>query len=146
MLVIITSKPLNHHNVSGFSLLLLFYFYKGIFVIKTQQLNIDLLDSYLETLGTDILLEMLELYIQQSATYLDNIDSARQQQSQQLWQDHCHKMKGATASVGLLGVHTKLVSIEKLNGMWLEKIDHVKELIGLNNQGISAFKIWLATK
>lgn len=111
-----------------------------------EQLDVNLLDGYLDTLGQDIVQQMLDLYIQQSTTYIDDIADAAKQESQDLWQERCHKMKGATGSVGLLATHAKLVVIEKLTDAWSEKSSHVIELISLNEQAISAFKEFLASK
>ena len=111
-----------------------------------EQLDVNLLDGYLDSLGKDIVQQMLDLYIQQSITYLDDITDSLKQESQGLWQEHCHKMKGATGSVGLIAVHSMLVKIEKLSDLWPEKSIHLAELIKINKKAIDAFNIWLASK
>ena len=113
---------------------------------KIEQLDVNLLDGYLDSLGQDIVQQMLDLYIQQSVTYIEDIKDALEQESQELWQERCHKMKGATGSVGLLVAHAKLVAIEKLSDSWLEKTTYLSELGDINEQAIAAFKAWLAEK
>jgi len=115
-------------------------------VNNIEQLDINLLDGYLDSLGSDIVQQMLDLYIQQAITYIADIMDSIEQESQELWQEHCHKMKGATGSVGLLDAHSKLVEIEKLSGSWTEKSLYVAELVAINKESIDAFKIWLASK
>jgi HPt (histidine-containing phosphotransfer) domain-containing protein len=115
-------------------------------VNNIEQLDVNLLDGYLESLGLDIVEQMLALYIQQSITYLDDISDSLEQESQTLWEERCHKMKGATGSVGLLAAHAKLVAIEKISDQWAEKSTHMSELIEINRKAIDAFKTWLASK
>lgn len=111
-----------------------------------EQLDVNLLEGYLDSLGKDIVQQMLDLYIQQSITYIDDIADSLKQESQELWQERCHKMKGATGSVGLINVHAKLVSIEKLSGSWPEKSTHFVDLIAANKQAVEVFKTWLLSK
>ena len=111
-----------------------------------EQLDVNLLEGYLESLGLDIVEQMLELYVQQSITYIDDIADSLQQKSQELWKERCHKMKGATGSVGMLAAHAKLVEIEKISGQWTEKAIHMSELVEVNKRAIDAFKTWLASK
>lgn len=111
-----------------------------------EQLDVILLDGYLDSLGHDIVQQMLDLYIQQSVTYIDDITDSLEQESQELWQERCHKMKGATGSVGLLTAHAMLVNIEKLADSWPEKAIHLSKLVTENEKSIDAFKVWLASK
>lgn len=113
---------------------------------KIEQLDINLLDGYIDSLGQSIVQQMLDLYIQQSITYIHDIADAVIQESQELWQERCHKMKGATGSVGLVSLHAKLVTIEKLTDSWSEKNKHAEELVVANEQAVNAFKQWLLTK
>jgi len=115
-------------------------------VNNIEQLDVNLLEGYLESLGPDIVEQMLALYIQQSITYLDDISDSLEQKSQALWEERCHKMKGATGSVGLLAAHAKLVAIEKISDQWSEKSTYMSELIEVNRESIDAFKTWLASK
>jgi HPt (histidine-containing phosphotransfer) domain-containing protein len=115
-------------------------------VNNIEPLDVNLLEGYLESLGLDIVEQMLALYIQQSITYLDDISDSLEQKSQALWEERCHKMKGATGSVGLLAAHAKLVAIEKISGQWAEKSTYMSELIEVNRNAIEAFNTWLASK
>ena len=109
-----------------------------------NQLDTDLLAGYVDNLGKDIVQQMLDLYIQQSVVYLRDIKEAITECSQPLWQEHCHKMKGATGSVGLTSVHAKLVAIEKSNDTWDVKEGYYNELAELNNAAITSFTTWLS--
>ncbi|XQW84593.1 Hpt domain-containing protein [Thalassotalea piscium] len=106
-------------------------------------LDKSLLKGYLDNLGQAVIEKMLDLYQQQSALYLDDIASAVDQESQYIWQESCHKMKGASGSVGFLKVHTMLVTLEKSEEKWSVKTGQLAQLEKLNNQSINAFQSWL---
>ena len=110
----------------------------------TPQLDMALIDGYLEVLDIDVIEQMLALYIQQSALYLVAIDSTVAALDQQAWQEQCHKMKGSAASVGLIQVHQKLIAIEKSTEDWATKAEHVRSLAEINQTAISAFQQWFA--
>lgn len=113
----------------------------------TAQTGIDqaLIQGYLDNLGTATVGKMLDLYIQQSAIYINEINTAVANQSQEQWQDRCHKMKGAAASVGLVDVHKHMASIEKSTVDWSEKEVLMKKTASLNNEAVDSFKQWLAS-
>ena len=66
-----------------------------------MHLDLDLLQGYIDNLGKAVVEQMLQLYISQSAIYIDDIRSNVSDDKQKLWQESCHKMKGAAGSVGL---------------------------------------------
>lgn len=107
--------------------------------------NQDLVQGYLDNLGVSVVEKMLGMYVEQSQIYLNEIDDALQQSSQELWQERCHKMKGAAGSVGLMKVHRLLVDIEKSSDNLDTKATYLSELKALNREGIESFKQWLAT-
>jgi len=115
-------------------------------VNNINQLDLDLLNGYFDSLGEQVVGKMLSLYVQQSELYLKDISQAITNESQQLWQEHCHKMKGAAGSVGFRAVHAKLVSIEKTTESRENKATELALLVQLNQQAIIAFKLWLAEK
>jgi len=106
-------------------------------------LDSKLLNGYLETLGRDIVEQRFALYCQQSAVYLNDIESALLDDSSEKWQEYCHKMKGAVGSVGLKVLHGHLVSMEKSTEDKNKKAQLLSELIRHNQQGIDDFKGWL---
>ncbi|GAA5138205.1 Hpt domain-containing protein [Thalassotalea piscium] len=112
---------------------------------SNEHLDITLLESYLDSLTVDIVQKMLEMYIQQSSIYLEEIASSITNQSQSDWQNSCHKMKGASASIGFLLVHKQLVTLEKSEEQWSVKNGLIAQLITLNEQAIKAFQKWLDT-
>lgn len=112
-------------------------------MIATEQLDLDLINGYLEALDIAVIQQMLDLYIQQSSLYLAAIDTAMANKDQKAWQEHCHKMKGSAASAGLSQVHQKLVVIEKSTEDWASKAVHLRVLTQLNQQAIDVFQQWL---
>ena len=106
-------------------------------------LDKELLTGYLDNLGRDLVRQMLDLYVAQSETYLNEIHAALQADSQELWQERCHKMKGAAGSAGFVQVHAKLVAIEKSTEAQAVKQDYLEDLLALNQETIAAFNAWL---
>lgn len=111
-----------------------------------KQLDSDLLDGYINDLGAGIVQQMLDLYTQQSTLYLKEISLAVNEKSQQAWSTSCHKMKGASASVGLVAVFSHLVNIEHSVQPWPEKSDLCKQLTQLNNDGLTSVYAYFNTK
>ncbi len=106
-------------------------------------LDIELLQGYLDNLRCDIVRQMVELYEQQSGIYLSDISKAIADDSQQEWQEQCHKMKGAAGSAGLISVHKKLVEIEKQPSSSTEKSVLFSQLTDLNTEALKAVNNWL---
>ena len=107
------------------------------------QLDSDLLDGYVQSLGVEVVKKMFALYSQQAKIYLNDIESALHNDSEQLWQEHCHKMKGAAGSVGLAALHARLKLMEKTTAKSSEKAQQLLELKEHNQQAINAFESWL---
>lgn len=112
---------------------------------NTTHLDLDLLVGYIDNLGKSVVEQMLQLYISQSAIYIEDIASHFSEDQQNLWQESCHKMKGAAGSVGLLLVHKKLVAIEKSVESEDAKESHLLELKDLNTKAYEEFQEWLNT-
>jgi len=108
-----------------------------------DQLDINLLDNYLTNIGKEVLEKMLALYCQQAEIYLADIEKALNAQDQEQWQEHCHKMKGASGSAGLLQVHALLVTIEKSTDEQDLKRQKLQELQNLNKKAIAMYEQWL---
>lgn len=108
-----------------------------------KQLDSELLVGYIDNLGTEVVRQMLALYIEQSRVYLDNIANAIAKEEQADWQESCHKMKGAAGSVGLITVHKQLVNIEKSTESWSCKTEELARLTNENQSSIDAFETWL---
>ena len=111
---------------------------------ESIQLDSELLNGYLQSLGLDVVKQMFALYSQQGIIYLDDIESALLSGSEQLWQEHCHKMKGAAGSVGLMALHARLKLMEHTSAQVSEKTQQLVELKAHNQQALSAFESWLA--
>ncbi len=117
--------------------------------VETEQsspnLDLELLEGYLDSLGKTIVEQMFALYCQQVEIYLNDIESAQLNDSLSGWQEHCHKMKGATASVGMYQLHGQLKLLEKTDVSKEKKSVLLRELRLSNEQAIVAFKKWLET-
>jgi len=114
------------------------------FTMNNSQLDLNLLSGYLTNLGKDTLNKMLNLYIEQSNVYLQDIKHALDESSQSLWQEHCHKMKGASASVGCSSVNGLLITMEKSIEDENIKRKNLQQLKLLNQTAITEFEQWLA--
>ena len=112
---------------------------------SSPYLDVELLQGYLDRLGKPIVEQMFDLYRQQVAIYLNDIESSQQNNSIVGWQDHCHKMKGAAASVGMCKLHGQLKLLEKTDAAQQQKGVMLKELTVANEQAMAAFKDWLAS-
>lgn len=110
---------------------------------KVIQLDHDLLDDYIQSLGVEVVKEILTLYSQQVVIYLVDIEKSLQCNSAVLWQEHCHKMKGAAGSIGLKSLHAHLVLMEKTTADITEKAQQLAELKDHNQQALASFNTWL---
>lgn len=108
------------------------------------QLDVELLDGYVQSLGVNIVKQMFDLYRQQVTIYLTDIENALLSNNEQLWQEHCHKMKGATGSVGLKALHARLKLMEKTTASKNDKSNQLAELKLHNQQAIADFNNWVS--
>jgi hypothetical protein len=122
----------------------LFVDYKERSMSANAHLDTVLLDGYLDNLGESVVQQMLELYLGQSAIYINDIAGSIGIGKQLEWKESCHKMKGAAGSVGLLQVHKKLVEIEKSEEDDDSKKTMVTDLKALNENATDAFFTWLS--
>lgn len=107
------------------------------------KLDYDLLDDYVQSLGVEVIKNMLALYQQQVAIYLVDIEKSLQFNSAELWQEHCHKMKGAAGSIGLKSLHAQLALMEKTSAEITEKAQQLAELKDHSKQSLADFNAWL---
>ncbi|MDO6486791.1 Hpt domain-containing protein [Colwellia sp. 6_MG-2023] len=111
---------------------------------ESIQLDKELLSDYVQRLGHGVVKQMFDLYIQQVALYINDIESSLLCDNSQLWQEHCHKMKGAAGSVGLKSLHIRLKEMEKTTMGTSGKAQQLAELKIHNKQAIAAFDDWLS--
>ncbi len=111
---------------------------------EMNTLDIELLTGYFDNLGKEMLEKMLDLYSQQAPKYISAIDDAMATDSQGLWHEACHKMKGAAGSAGLCKVQQQLAFMEELDDKEIKQA-HILKLQQLNEQGIAAFVQWLGS-
>jgi len=110
---------------------------------ELKQLDNELLNGYVQSLGIDVVKKMFALYCQQVIIYLDDIESSMLNNSVELWQEQCHKMKGAAGSVGLTALHGRLKVMEKTTVDENDKVRQFNELKIHNQQAIADFYDWL---
>ena len=109
------------------------------------QLDKELLNDYVQCLGKNVVTQMFTLYRQQVTLYLKDIESALLSDNGQLWQQYCHKMKGAAASVGLKSLHARLKNMEKTEENVADKAHQLSKLIAHNKQAMAEFEDWLSS-
>jgi HPt (histidine-containing phosphotransfer) domain-containing protein len=107
------------------------------------QLNHDLLNDYVQGLGVAVVNKMIALYCEQVVIYLVDIENSLQCNDAALWQEHCHKMKGAAGSVGLQSVHAQLALMEKTAAGITEKAQQLAELKEHNKNALDNVNGWL---
>ena len=108
-------------------------------------LDVELLQGYLDSLGQHIVEQMFTLFCQQVEIYLKDIAQAQLNDSVKDWEENCHKMKGAAASVGMTYLYSQLKVLEKTSADKQEKAAMLAELKAVNSQAITAFKTWLGS-
>ena len=106
-------------------------------------LDTELLQGYHDSLGKSIVENMFALYCQQVKIYLNDIVIAQKNNDISDWKTHCHKMKGAAASVGMSHLHEKLKMMEKTEVSQSDKALLLNDLVAENERAISAFSAWL---
>lgn len=109
------------------------------------QLDNELLDSYVQGLGAAVVKQMFDLYRGQVVLYIQDIESSMLSDDAQLWQEHCHKMKGAAGSVGLKALHARLKVMEKTTAGTDGKAQQLADLKTHNQQAIEDFNDWLVS-
>jgi len=107
------------------------------------QLNHDLLNDYVQGLGASVVNKMIALYCEQVVIYLAGIESSLQNNDAVMWQEYCHKMKGAAGSIGLQSVHTQLAFMEKSPADIIEKAQQLAELKEHNKNALNNINGWL---
>tara|TARA_R110001592_G_scaffold68870_2_gene211175 strand:+ start:4013 stop:4369 length:357 start_codon:yes stop_codon:yes gene_type:complete len=107
------------------------------------QLDNELLSEYVQSLGNGVVKQMFALYGQQVTIYLTDIEHSLLCGNAQLWQEHCHKMKGAAGSVGLKALHSRLKVMEKTTASTSDKAHQLAELKIHNKQAMADFSDWL---
>lgn len=110
---------------------------------ELTQLDNELLNGYVESLGANVVKQMFALYNQQVTLYLEDIEGSLLSGSTELWQEHCHKMKGAAGSVGLKALHARLKLMEQTTANKESKARQLVELKIHNKQAIANFNDWI---
>lgn len=90
---------------------------------EQQILDVDTLNDYIHSLGKDAMKRSAQLFAQLLPGYMHKLTEAVIQQQEKDFQDAAHKLKGASASVGLLWVQqqAKRMEQEQINWQGLER-------------------------
>ncbi len=112
----------------------------------SAELNIELLEQYREIVGEKLIRENLALFEQTLPEYLAQLQESVTNYELEELAEHAHKLKGAAASVGLLGIQH---IAEKLQHREREGWDQhystwVKWIQTGSDANIAALKQWLA--
>mgnify|MGYP000238772427 CR=1 FL=1 len=112
---------------------------------KFNQLDIELLIDYLESLGQPVVNEMINLYKKQVVIYIEEIENSLEGGSVHSWKDCCHKMKGAAGSLGLISLHSRLKLMENTTENINSKRHQLNDLKSHNDLAISELNDWFAS-
>lgn len=111
--------------------------------MESVQLDTELLNGYIQSLGQKVIQQMYALYGQQVIIYLKDIEDSLLCGDEKLWQEHCHKMKGAAGSVGLKALHSRLKLMEKTTIKMSDRSHQLAELKLHNKKAMGDFRDWL---
>lgn len=109
-----------------------------------QILDETIINQYRDVLGSEIFNETVNLYIEQSAIYLKQLNLAVSEKDYPQWQDGCHILKSASGNTGLKQVFSLVSDIEYSKENFDELAKKLLELEQLNQHSIAVLQKWLA--
>lgn len=113
-----------------------------------QLLDLDMLESYVDIVGTQPVLDSIEMFEQMMPDYIEVLDSNMTAKDQAGIVSEAHKMKGAAGSIGLKhiqGLAQKSQSPD-LPAWWENIGDWVEEIKNSYQNDIQLLKQWLAQR
>ncbi len=111
-------------------------------------LDLDMLESYVDIVGTQPVLDSIEMFEQMMPDYIEVLDSNMTAKDQAGIVSEAHKMKGAAGSIGLKhiqGLAQKSQSPD-LPAWWENIGDWVEEIKNSYQNDIQLLKQWLAQR
>ena len=109
-------------------------------------INFKLLEEYENMLGLEVLHQMTKLYEESFQVYLEEIQQALSENCCRTWHDHCHRLKGATSSMGFIRFTYYLNQIEHKQLSERIQNPYIKMIIEHHNTALDELKSWLATR
>ncbi|WP_068545854.1 Hpt domain-containing protein [Thalassotalea crassostreae] len=106
-------------------------------------LNKALIEQYRDALGNDVFLETINLYVEQSAIYLEQLAQSTKDKDYKYWQESCHILKSASGNSGLEQVFKKVADLEYSKEEFSQLEKQLAELSELNEIGIREIKQFL---
>ncbi|WNC71653.1 Hpt domain-containing protein [Thalassotalea psychrophila] len=107
-------------------------------------LDKELIKQYMDVLGSEVFNQTVDLYIEQSEIYLNQLRDAIKNQDYTLWQESCHILKSASGNTGLKQVFAKAGNAEYSKQEFVLLAKDLDELQELNKISIEQIQKWLA--
>ena len=107
-------------------------------------LDKELIKQYMDALGNEVFNQTVDLYIEQSKIYLNQLSNAISTKDYSLWQESCHILKSASGNTGLKQVFTKAGDVEYSRQDFEQLAKDLDELHEINNVSIVQIQKWLA--
>lgn len=107
-------------------------------------IDYTIIKDYLENIGVAVVQQMFDLYKEQSNIYLADIEKVATSHDDEQWHQKCHKFKGATSSIGFIGLRAAVVEIEHSSASPEDKLKIHTDLVKHNDACMAEFEAWLA--
>jgi two-component system aerobic respiration control sensor histidine kinase ArcB len=111
-------------------------------------LDFDMLDSYVDIVGTKPVYDSITMFEQMMPDYLEILDSNMTAKDQSGIASEAHKIKGAAGSIGLKRIQSVAQKAQSPDmPAWWENIeDWVEEIKNEYHNDIQVLKMWLESK
>ncbi|WP_375751306.1 aerobic respiration two-component sensor histidine kinase ArcB [Vibrio sp. HN007] len=116
--------------------------------LATRLLDLEMLESYIEIVGTQPVLDSIEMFESMMPEYIEILDSNMTAKDQDGIVSEAHKIKGAAGSIGLKHIQSVAQSAQspQLTAWWDNINDWVEEIKNEYQNDIKVLKEWLKTK
>ncbi len=111
-----------------------------------SSIDYKLIEEYEKMLGLEVVQQMINVYEDSFKVYFDEIKKAFNQDCCQTWHEHCHRLKGATSSMGFLTFTAYLTEIDHKHVS--ERVGHpyIEMINKLNDESLEYLKNWVSTR
>lgn len=116
--------------------------------VASKLLDIEMLESYVDIVGTQPVLDSIKMFEEMLPGYLDILDSNMVAQDQDGIASEAHKIKGAAGSIGLMRIQSVAQKAQspQMPAWWENIADWVEEIKNEYQNDIEVLKGWLAAK
>ncbi|WP_413285167.1 aerobic respiration two-component sensor histidine kinase ArcB [Vibrio sp. MA40-2] len=113
--------------------------------VASKILDIDMLESYVEIVGTDPVFDSIKMFEEMMPGYIDILDSNMIAADQDGIVSEAHKIKGAAGSIGLMHIQKVAQKAQSpdMPAWWENIADWVDEIKNEYQSDISVLKEWL---